>query len=613
MTKQKLLTALNAATTLALVAACGGNVELGGGESGGNAGSSGGSAGSGSGGGGSGGVTPSTVEAIGTRTKTDKVDLLFVVDNSSSMADKQEILRVSAQNILEELSALGAKDVHVGVITSSLGGAGADSCSTGSGGMFNPTMDDGGRLITRDINGFPRGTYQGLGFLVWDPEGRHSPPGDPSFDHVTVAAQELILGAGELGCGFEQPLEAWYRFLVDPEPYSRMERVPCFEGDASNGCAKRTGIDQQLLDQRSAFLRPDSAVAIVMLTDENDCSTIAGGYGPEAGDVGQFFISLQASQGAQPFHLPRPTAECAMDPNDPCCRSCGQPSPSGCPDNSEYTSCQTTGGFYDNAGNEDQLNLRCFDQKRRFGIDFLYPTERYVDGLRHRKVPNGSGQLVANPLYRELNAGSASARGFEMVFLMGIVGVPWQLIATEPSLTSGRLEYLSESEIRDRGLWDQLVGDPSRGTPPGSSLMVESPQERGGNLPSTSPTPLNAINGHEWNIADNDDLQYACIFPLVEPRDCNLSTTTCDCTGSPGMLATFRKPLCQDPATGEYTSIQRFAKAYPSLRPLEVLRGFGENSVVASICARNVTDASADDFAYRPAMKALARQMARAF
>jgi hypothetical protein len=39
----------------------------------------------------------------------------------------------------------------------------------------------------------------------------------------------------------------------------------------------RAEVDEVLLARRAAFLRPDSLVAIVMLTDENDCSMVPGG------------------------------------------------------------------------------------------------------------------------------------------------------------------------------------------------------------------------------------------------------------------------------------------------------------------------------------------------
>src|SRR6185295_5870405 len=49
-------------------------------------------------------------------------------------------------------------------------------------------------------------------------------------------------------------------------------------------------------------------------------------------------------------------------------------------------------------------------------------------------------------------------------------------------------------------------------------------------------------------------------------------------------------------------------KAYPGVRELQVLKDFGEkstNSIVASICARNVTKEQDPDFGYRPAIAAI--------
>ena len=79
----------------------------------------------------------------------------------------------------------------------------------------------------------------------------------------------MVRGVADNGCGFESQLESWYRFLVDPAPYETLEVV--------NGKAERRGVDRKLLDQRKAFLRPDSLLAIVMLSDENDCSIKEGG------------------------------------------------------------------------------------------------------------------------------------------------------------------------------------------------------------------------------------------------------------------------------------------------------------------------------------------------
>ena len=75
-----------------------------------------------------------------------------------------------------------------------------------------------------------------------------------------------------------------------------------------------------------------------------------------------------------------------------------------------------------------------------------------------------------------------------------------------------------------------------------------------------------------------------------------------------------QRPLCeQTPGTSAPGTTQFWAKAYPSLRELQVLKDYGErtsNSIVASICALEVTDTSSPNYGYRPAMDALISRMA---
>ncbi|MFI5298653.1 MAG: hypothetical protein ACHREM_11185, partial [Polyangiales bacterium] len=90
-------------------------------------------------------------------TAPDKVDLLLMIDNSSSMADKQSELtrRVPAliQLLTNPPTPTGGKtpksvaDIHVGVITSSLGSFGTDACDeTVAGNEYN----DHGHLLPRN-------------------------------------------------------------------------------------------------------------------------------------------------------------------------------------------------------------------------------------------------------------------------------------------------------------------------------------------------------------------------------------------------------------------------------------------------------------------------------
>ena len=68
-------------------------------------------------------------DAIGATTAS-KVDLLLVVDNSASMADKAKLLASSLSPLLKKVAEAG--DVHVGVISTSLGTMGGDVCGGGA-------------------------------------------------------------------------------------------------------------------------------------------------------------------------------------------------------------------------------------------------------------------------------------------------------------------------------------------------------------------------------------------------------------------------------------------------------------------------------------------------
>src|SRR6185503_21231985 len=91
---------------------------------------------------------------------------------------------------------------------------------------------------------------------------------------------------------------------------------------------------------------------------------------------------------------------------------------------------------------EDQPNLRCFQQKRRYGVDFLYPVQRYIDGFTKLQVPNRRGEMVKNPIFSDLTCPPGvpcpAPRASSLVLVTGMVGVPWQDIAVNPDdLTAG--------------------------------------------------------------------------------------------------------------------------------------------------------------------------------
>jgi hypothetical protein len=200
--------------------------------------------------------------------------------------------------------------------------------------------------------------------------------------------------------------------------------------------------------------------------------------------------------------------------------------------------------------------------------------------------------------------------------LAGIVGVPWQDIATSASLEGDGLEYLDAEELDREGRWDLILGNPSENVPPNDPHMRESIAPRSGTnpllgipiAPATSQNPdENPINGHEQNVPLLDDLQYACTFELPTPRDCAMAGTY-DCNANE---QANNRSLCEYPNGPNTEGIQLRAKAYPGLRHLEVLKAVGDNGVVASICPKNTAPAAGlepatdPSYGYNPAVASL--------
>ena len=584
-----------------------------------------------------------------TQTSVDKIDLLFMIDNSRSMSDKQQILELAVPDLVSRLvnpicvDSMGNQfpppepgqncpqgqsqefnpitDINIGVVSSSLGDVGANAACPSSPGtqLYVADAVDMAHLMGSLDRG--RGTSNTQeGFLAWR-------AGETNLGQFNRNFQDMVASVGENGCGWEASLESWFRFLVDPFPYQQLARVPCpNSSSAAPLCVQiptdadgNIDVDDTLLAQRAAFLRPDSLVAIIMLTDENDCSM----------QVGSQTWVVAAIDDPRPMF--RGSSACEDDPNAKCCYSCALEPPDGCQADPICNGDEANDVLPNRLpANQDGQNLRCYQQKRRFGVDFLYPTRRYVNALSQLELCYSDTELspeacseeqrVANPLY-------AGGRLPNLVFLGGIVGVPWQAIASDVDannrpLPPGQLRFQNATELDLNGTWDEILGNPGvRWRPAGNGRpeVVGSPA-----IPPTLPYMIesefprpgiqtgNEINGREYNTLDTvngtsgtpDDLQYACIFRLPTPTECTMRdprTQACDC-----FEGKVDRPLCEDdPGTSPAGTLQYWAKAYPGTRHLEVLKEYGDNSIVASICARNVSDPMASDFGYRPAIAAI--------
>jgi hypothetical protein len=578
-----------------------------------------------------------------------------MIDNSISMSDKQDILRRVAPDLMSRLvnpicldaagnespaPAPGADcpagqrrqfeplaDVHVGIVSSSLGDVGANvACPAPGFPRYVPDRIDMAHLMGSLARSTAPGNAQG--FLEWR-------AGTTDLDSFDLEFQSMLTDVGEDGCGWEASLESWYRFLIDPAPYRELVRAACpSSASTATNCVRPVTnaegtvlLDDTLLAQRAAFLRDDSLVAIVMLTDENDCSVQPGN---------QTWVVLNIEDQRPMF---KASSTCATDPNAKCCYSCPLAPPEGC---AVDPACSSDPVNVNRLSPElDGQNLRCHDQKGRFGVDFLYPTQRYVNALTRaelcRSAPDLStdgceaADIIVNPLFK-------GGRLPSEVYLSGILGVPWQVLAANRDANGQAinadevLRFKAYAELSADGTWQRIIGSPgvpwqaatdlkpevagSPRIPPSLPQMLETSQ-----FPRPRVVVGNALNGRDYDTAQGtapgggtprpDDLQYACIFPLPTPRDCaalDPNIDNCDC-----YEGALDRPLCeQTPGVTAAGSLQYWAKAYPSTRQLQVLKDVGAqtaNSVVASICARNTTDASRSDYGYRPATAALLERL----
>ena len=169
------------------------------------------------------------------------VDMLFLIDDSSSMRLSQENLQRNFPAFMTTLRGMpggpGLPNLHVAVISSDMGAGdgsvqGCDS-SGGKNGIFQYTPR--GNCATNPLNG---ATY------IIDSGGQKNYTGTLEEAFTCIAA------LGESGCGFEHQFAAITRAL------------------GADGRAAPS--------ENQGFLRPEAYLAIVMITNEDDCSASPG-------------------------------------------------------------------------------------------------------------------------------------------------------------------------------------------------------------------------------------------------------------------------------------------------------------------------------------------------
>jgi hypothetical protein len=200
-------------------------------------------------------------------TPTKNVDVLFVMDNSPSMVEKQRGVIANIGKFLRALDDAGL-DYQLGVVTSDVGSTVSPGTPWGGSiGSCDTFEGDDGQLQAIPCTARTNGTSEARNACAtYCSNDRFVPGGGKRYisklGGVTNVPQDLVLDpmsgkmidngparafqcmglVGDGGCGIESPLEGARRAL---------------DGHRSDG---------------AGFLRKDSLLAVVVLSDEDDCS-----------------------------------------------------------------------------------------------------------------------------------------------------------------------------------------------------------------------------------------------------------------------------------------------------------------------------------------------------
>lgn len=283
-------------------------------------------------------------ECIDVEAAPKAVDILFIVDNTGSMAPPQDALAATISSLTSGLESELGVDIRVGVTTTDDDNPRCEGTSSESGALVgtscrdriadfeflgNPPVDasdmcfdrcssdaadgiDSGKMSTETEND-PAPSVRP--WIEWGPSGTNLPAGvSPS------QALACVLPQGVAGCGFESPLESMRKALRasdDPE------------------------------SPNHDFLRSDATLAVVFVTDEVDCSD-----NPDHNDI---FTSNKTFWTVNDFGT------------SGLCWNAGVSCSGNAP---EFDSCDPED--YDSSGNAGAS----------FDDAVLYPVSRYIETLR---------------------------------------------------------------------------------------------------------------------------------------------------------------------------------------------------------------------------------------
>ena len=204
-------------------------------------------------------ITPTaTLTTNFTQKINNELDILFMIDNSSSMSDMQQKLYEQLPLFMEKLESLKTPpSLHVAVVSSDMGAPGDSTskimCTTfGNEGKFQSAPRSNSLLnppvvCTDTTISTPPGAPDSTNTFISNADMM------PNFTNPDISKVfQCIALLGDSGCGFENQLGSIDRALgaENLQP-----------GQTPNPPGTNVG-----------FLRPEAYLGIVILTNEDDCS-----------------------------------------------------------------------------------------------------------------------------------------------------------------------------------------------------------------------------------------------------------------------------------------------------------------------------------------------------
>ena len=173
------------------------------------------------------------------------IDILFVVDNSGSMAEEQGSLAANFPLFINVLNTIegGLPNIHLGVVSSDVGaGTGVGGCvGNGDNGQLQNTAHPAGSCTDLPSNG--DAFIQDVAVNPGTGNCPGNPDRDCNHDGDLAATFSCIAKLGIDGCGFEQHMESMRRALNGSNSFN------------------------------AGFLRDEAYLAVIFIQDEDDCST----------------------------------------------------------------------------------------------------------------------------------------------------------------------------------------------------------------------------------------------------------------------------------------------------------------------------------------------------